>query len=135
MSWKECERKFVRKVSVDRDKVKSLIETAKAREKFVNSVGLTNENASFVFENYYEIVKELLIALMLNNGMRSKNHQCLFTFFYDKYNYEAEVNLIKQMNYLRNRLEYYGELIEFSYFKENHKKFKEIVKLLFGLVK
>ena len=135
MSWRECEKKFIRKVSVDKSKIKSLIETAGAREKFVDSVKVDDSNASFVFENYYEIIKELLIALMLSKGLRSKNHQCLFTFFNKEFGYDAEVTLIKQMNFLRNRLEYYGELVEFSYYKENYKSFKDIIKLLFRLLK
>ncbi len=127
MPWEECQRKFIRKVTIDPEKIKSLIETAKAREKFVNSLTITKNNVSFVFENYYEVIKELLIALLLSQGMRSQNHQCLFTFFSKEYHYDAEVVVIKQMGYLRNRLEYYGEPIEFSYYEENNKKFKEII--------
>ena len=134
MSWQECEEKFIRKVSVDNEKIKSMIEMAKSRWKFVKSIKASEENVSFIFDDYYEIVKELLIALMLKKGLRSRNHQCLFTFFSKEYGYDAEVNVIKQMSFLRNRLGYYGEKVDYDYFKENHKSFEEIIKLLLGLL-
>ncbi len=135
MDWKECEQNFIRKVSQDPEKIKSIIIMANQRLDFVKSVKVTEKNVSFIFDDYYEIIKELLIALMLKAGMRSKNHQCLFTFFSAKFGYEAEVNTIQQMSFLRNRLDYYGEAIEYHYFQENYKSFEEIIKLLFKLLK
>ena len=134
MSWEECNRKFIRKVSPDKEKVKSIKALAVKRWKFINSIPVKEDNASFIFDLYYEVIKELLIALMLKNGMRSKNHQCLFAFFAKEHDYEAEINIIKQMNYLRNRLDYYAEEIEFAYFKNNRKEFEAIIKLLIKLI-
>lgn len=134
MSWKECEKKFIRKASVDPEKIHSIVEMAQERLEFVKSIKVTEKNASFVFDDYYEIIKELLIALMLKSGIRSKNHQCLFTFFDKNFDYSFEVNTMKQMNFLRNRLNYYGERIEFSYFRENYKSFEKIIKLLLKLI-
>lgn len=135
MSWQECEQKFIRKVESDPAKLSSIIQTASKRLKFVQTLDLNEANVSFIFENYYEVIKELLVALMLKHGFRAKNHQCLFTFFANKYGYEAEVNVILQMSFLRNRLDYYGELIEFNYFDMNKDKFKSIINLLLKLVK
>jgi uncharacterized protein (UPF0332 family) len=133
MAWSECEDKYIRKVHVDLSKIKSITEMANERLNFVKSLNANEKNASFIFEGYYEVIKELLVALMLKNGLRSKNHQCLFTFFAKEYDHDAEVNLIKQMNFLRNRLNYYGERVEFAYFKENYKSFDKVIKLLLGL--
>ncbi len=135
MPWEECENKFIRKVSVDPGKIKSIVEMAKERLEFVHSLKAAEKNTSFIFDDYYEIIKELLVALMLKEGKRAKNHQCLFTFFARKYGYDAEVNIIQQMSYLRNRLDYYGEKVEYNYFKENYKSFEEIIELLIKLIK
>ena len=133
--WEECTAKFIRKSSFDPEKYKSIIETAEERMEFINSLKVNEKNISFIFENYYEVIKELLVAFMLKEGMRSKNHQCLFTFFLRKNPvYEAEVNLISQMSYLRNRLDYYGERVDYHYFIENNKSFEKIIKLLFKLL-
>jgi uncharacterized protein (UPF0332 family) len=134
MPWSECTKKFIRKVSVDASKINSLVEIAGKRRIFIQSVKVNSENVSFIFDGYYEVVKELLIALMLKNGLRSRNHQCLFTFFDKEYNYDTEVNLMSQMNFLRNRLNYYGEAIEFDYFKENYKSFEKLIDLLMNLI-
>ncbi len=136
MLWEECLDKFVRKVSFDSEKFESILETAEKRQIFVSGIQVTESNVSFIFENYYEIIKELLVAFMLRKGMRCKNHQCLFTFFLKEYPiYEAEVNVISQMSFLRNRLDYYGELVNHDYFIENYKSFEKIIKLLFKLLR
>lgn len=136
MPWGECTAKFIRKVHPDPARIKSIVELAKERWDFVKGIPLTDKNVSFVFDGYYEVVKELLVALMLKKGMRSGNHQCLFTFFLREYpNNEAEANLISQMSFLRNRLEYYGERVDYIYFKEKYKSFEGIVGLLLRLIK
>src|SRR3989339_1933752 len=110
MDWSECEKNFIKEVEVDPDKVNSLIETAKSRVEFIQATKVNKKNVSFVVEGYYEVIKELLVALLLSKGLRSKNHQCLISYFYSTYpEYEAEAYLIAQMSYLRNRLDYYGE--------------------------
>ena len=135
MNWKKCEQEFIRKVFPDKEKVKSLIEIAESRLKFVKSFEITKETASFVIENYYEIIKELLTALLLKNGLRSKNHQCLISYFYKEHqDYEFEANLIQQMSFLRNRLEYYGELIDKSFLDKNQAEIEKLIKLLNSLV-
>lgn len=135
MSWEECENSFIRKSSVDLEKVASIMDTAGERLEFTRSLAVTKKNVSFIFEQYYEIIKELLVALMLKSGLRSKNHQCLFTFFAKEYPFEAEVRVMLQMSYLRNRLDYYGERVEHAYFIENYKSFEEIIALLIKLIK
>ena len=135
MAWSECEQRFIRKVEPDLEKAKSILEMVLERGAFLKSIPVSEKSVSFVFENYYEMVKELLIALMLKKGLRSGNHQCLFTFFAREYHYEAEVNIIKQMNFLRNRLEYYGERVDYAYFMENYKNFEKIIQLLIKMVK
>ncbi|MBI4983112.1 hypothetical protein HZC32_00505 [Candidatus Woesearchaeota archaeon] len=136
MLWEECTTKFVRKVQSDPARISSIVETANERWNFVRELKVTEKNVSFIFEQHYEIIKELLVALMLKKGLRSGNHQYLFTFFNREYSqYEAEVNTITQMSLLRNRLDYYGEKVDYAYFKENYKSFEEIIRLLFKLVK
>ena len=133
MSWAECEKEFIRKISPDKEKIASIIELAAKRLKFTQSQKVNKETTSFIVEGYYEIIKELLVALLLKDGFKSKNHQCLISYFYKKYkDYEFETNLISQMSYLRNRLNYYGEQIDPSFYEKNK---KEIIRLIQFLVK
>ena len=134
MAWQECEEKFIRKVSVDTSKIKSIIIMAQSRLEFAKSINVNEHNVSFIFENYYEVIKELLIAVLLRNGLRYKNHQCLITYFAKEYDYQAEVQLIKQMNFLRNRLNYYGEAVEYEYFMAKKEQFEKIIELIKGVL-
>ena len=136
MAWNECKEDFIKEVDVDNDKIESLIETANRRLKFLSKNKVNKENVSFIIEGYYEVIKELLTAFLLSKGLRSKNHQCLISYFYNHcHEYEAEAYIISQMNYLRNRLEYYGELISIEFYEKNKYEFKHIIKLLNDLIK
>jgi uncharacterized protein (UPF0332 family) len=89
----------------------------------------------FAVEDYYEVVKELLIAYLLKKGLRSQNHQCLISFFYkNNPDLEFEANLMQKMSFYRNRLNYYGEDVPKEFFSENKENFEKVIKLLFGLV-
>jgi uncharacterized protein (UPF0332 family) len=131
IDWNECKRNFVRQIEVDKEEINSILKMVELRLKHVKSSNVNNENVSFVIEGYYEIIKELLVALLLSNGLRSKNHQCLISYLYNKYKeYEAEAYLISRMSYLRNRLDYYGEQIDFGFYEKNKDEFLRIIKLL-----
>lgn len=135
IDWGECKRKFIRKVEIDPSRINSLLKTSKLRLKDIKERNVTDENVSFVIEGYYEIIKELLIALLLSHGYRSKNHQCLISFFYKSYSkYEPEAFLISQLSLFRNRLNYYGELIDFGFYEKNKKEFNNIIDLLIKLI-
>ncbi|MBW2976987.1 hypothetical protein KY347_06085 [Candidatus Woesearchaeota archaeon] len=135
MSWGLCASKFIRNVEVDEEQIISIVETADKRLEFIKSNKVTNENVSFIVENYYEIVKELLVALLLKNGIKSSNHQCLISYFYKEFpDYEFEANLISQMSRLRNRLNYYGEKIDFEFYDKNKKEFGKLIALIKNLI-
>jgi hypothetical protein len=136
MKWDECEREFIRKVTPDSEKIDSIIETAVKRKKFIESQEANKENVSFIIEGYYEIIKEMLVAFLLKNGLKSGNHQCLFSYFY-KVNpeFDFEVNLMLEMSYLRNRLDYYGEEIDISFYDKNKKDIQNTIKLLLDILK
>jgi hypothetical protein len=109
---------------------------AMQRLNLTKSIKPTKANISFIVEDYYEVIKELLVAYLLKNGLRSKNHQCLITYFYrENPDLEYEVNLISQLSYFRNRLGYYGERIPFGFYDKNKEEFENIIKLILKLIK
>ena len=68
---------------------------------------------------------------MLKDGLKSKNNQCLITYFYRKNpDYEFEADLISQLNYLRNRLNYYGEAIDISFYNKNKEEIEKLINML-----
>jgi len=128
MDWQECEEKFIRNVQVDKNKIKSILKAVEKRQMIIDKLGVDKETVSFVVENYYEVVKELLVALLLSKGFKSSNHQCLISYFYKNYpELESYAHLIAEMCLLRNRLDYYGELIDYSFYDKNKDKIMKII--------
>ena len=135
MEWKECESAFIRKVEADEERIKSLVKKAMQRLDRARKTEIGLDNVSFVVEDYYEVIKELLIAYMLKDGLRSKNHQCLISYFYRKnQDYEIEANLMAQMSFFRNRLEYYGEDTPMSFYEKNKENFEAIITIIKDLL-
>ena len=135
MDWATCEREFVRKVEVDSERIKSIMKKAIQRLKRAQTTKPTPETTSFIVEDYYEVIKEILVAYMLKHGLRSKNHQCLISYFYMKNpELETEANIIAQMSYFRNRLDYYGEDVPTGFYTKNREEFNKIINKLIKLM-
>ncbi len=136
MPWRECEKGFIRKTQIDLPRIKSILETIARRLKRARATELNSESISFIVEDYYEVVKELLIVYILKDGLKSQNHQCLISYFYKKNpNLEKEAYLIAQMSFFRNRLTYYGEQIPMEFYKKNKEEFEKLIHLLEKMVK
>ncbi len=136
MNWNYCEKNFIRKVEIDLGRVESIIDKAKKRLKRCKNTKVNLEFVSFIVEDYYEVIKELLIAYLLKNGLRSKNHQCLISYFLKEHpELETECVLIQQMSFFRNRLTYYGENIPMKFYLKNKKNFEFLIKLILEKLK
>lgn len=135
MNWKKCEQGFIRKIEVDRERIGSIMKKSMQRLDRAKSTKVLLENVSFIVEDYYEVIKELLVAYLLKDGLKSKNHQCLISYFYKQNpDYEKEAYLISQMSFFRNRLSYYGEDIPMEFYKNNKNEFENIIKLIKKLI-
>jgi uncharacterized protein (UPF0332 family) len=135
IDWKVCEKNFIRKVEVDLERVDSIKKMAVKRYKRIKKEKYSGEEISFLVEGYYEVVKELLVAYLLKNGLRSKNHQCLISYL-NKENpeLEREIDLIGQMSFFRNRLGYYGEKIPVDFYENRKKEFDDLIKTLLEIL-
>jgi len=135
MDWNECKNKFIRNVEIDKERINAILKKSMQRLKRAKNTEINLENISFVVEDYYEVIKELLVALLLKNGLRSKNHQCLISYFYkENPDYEKEAYLISQMSFFRNRLEYYGEDIPIDFYEDNKEEFEKVINLITKLI-
>ena len=135
INWDLCEKQFIRKVDFDKERINSIKKKALQRLERARKTKTNSENVSFVVEDYYEVIKELLIAYLLINGLRSKNHQCLISYFYRQNpNYEKEAFLISQMSFFRNRLGYYGEDIPMEFYQKNKQEFESIISIILKLI-
>lgn len=136
MPWGVCKRSFVRLIKRDDEEIASIIKGAMLRKKRADGAFRNKEYMSFVMEDYYEVIKELLVAYMLKGGLRSKNHQCMISYFLMKNsNCNIEAMLIGQMCFYRNKLNYYGKSIPEVFVLNNYDNFNKIIKLILGLVR
>ena len=131
MKWELCKKNHIKKVDQDIDKINSIIRMCKARKKLIAKAEIDDETAPVIASDYYEIIKELLIVLLLKNKMKSNNHECLISFFKNQYpKYEYEAKIIHQLKNVRNRALYDGVFVKKEYLLNNKLEFEHIIKIL-----
>ncbi len=131
MGWSACEKKHIRRVEADENKIKSIIKVADARLKAIQQIKKDKETVSIITEGYYEVIKEFLTALLLKNGLKSDNHECLISYFKKEYGqYEHEIITLYELKNIRNRINYDGIFVKESYLEMNELEFKHIISLL-----
>ena len=135
-SWNEClESGIAMKITPDRLKAKSLVDTSEARIIFLNENNVSESNARFIFENYYTSAIELIHALTLIAGFKVDNHVCLGYYLRDVLKLEMLYRIFDECRYRRNSIVYYGKKLEFSIAKESIDKIKRLIAELRKLFK
>ncbi len=125
-SWADClENDSAIKITPDKERAKSLIETAKERISLVNEIN--EENCNFVFEDYYTSLLEVLQALVLINGYKILNHLCLGFYIKDVLKKEDLFRIFDDLRYKRNALTYYGKRMGYNTCKQSIEKCKFLI--------
>ena len=133
-NWFDClESNSARKVSPDKLKAISLKETAKGREEFIKNIKITPENASYIFENYYSTILELLHSIVVLKGYKIDNHICLGYYLKDILKREDLFRIFDDCRYKRNSLIYYGKKMDFNTAKDSIEKSKQLIAMLKNL--
>ena len=130
-SWEDCVESVISvKVSPDRARAKSLVETAKARIEFVKNIAVKEENANFIFEAYYSSALETLHAVLLLDGFKVDNHVCAGYYLRDVLKKEALFRIFDDCRFKRNSLIYYGKKADFTTAKETILKANRLIREL-----
>ncbi|MBD3263262.1 hypothetical protein GF374_02695 [Candidatus Woesearchaeota archaeon] len=133
-SWNDClENNKAIKISPDKERADSLIETAEERINLVKEIN--EKNCNYVFEDYYTSVLELLQAIVILKGYKIINHICLGYYLKDILKREYLYLIFNDLRYKRNSLTYYGNRMEFEIAKQSIKKCKNVIKELKKLIK
>lgn len=123
--WEDCIQTYSSvKVSPDKEKVKSLRETAEGRLSVVTKE-INEKNANYVFEDYYSSLLEMLHAIVLLDGYKVDNPICLGYYLRDILKKENLFRAFDDCRFKRNSLIYYGKRMDFEtakYAIENGKK-------------
>lgn len=136
MPWDECISGHIKNISKDRDKAKSILKMANLRIEFWSDLKSDAKYTSIAVDGYYEIIKELLTALMYLEGYKSDNHECLVSFLRYKYpELSYEVGVIHQLKAVRNDIDYKGFFVNADYLKRNKLEFRHIIETLQRILK
>lgn len=101
----------VKKCSKDMELVKSLVNDAIERKKLIELMDI-NFMSKIIYENSYDVLRNILDALLLIDGYKSYSHEASISYL-KKYNVD-ELFIIKidKFRYERNSSKYYGKNID-----------------------
>ena len=125
-SWKDCiEENTAIKVSPDKERVTSLIETAEERIKQTHK--LNEKNCNFVFEDYYTSLLVLIQAFVILRGYKVTNHVCLGYYLRDCLKRDKLYLVFDDLRYKSNSLTYYGNRMDFETAKASIEQCKGLI--------
>lgn len=104
-------------VTPDSEKAKSILKMSSVRSEMITTLN-QDKFTSLVVENYYEIIKELITAIMLLDGFKTLSHVELIQYLKNTYKddfLESEYELIDQLRKIRNRIAYDGFFVNPDY--------------------
>ena len=108
----------VRKTGVDLNRSASLQKEAEKRKAFVLSIKLTDGNANYVVENSYDLLMELIRAVLYARGYSSSGagaHEAEVSYTRIIGFSDADVMFLNDLRWRRNGILYYGKDYDVNY--------------------
>ena len=120
------------RITKDTERAGDLLEMAKER---IDMIKILPRDKPYKFvEEYYEIIKELLTALMYLDGYKILSHKKLIEYFADNNEIEhSEIKLVDSLRKFRNDIMYYGKKISQDFLTNNEDEINRIIKMLVNL--
>ncbi len=134
--WKDClESNSSIRISPDKAKARSLMDTAVGRNEFLNKNDVNESSANYIFEGYYSSVLEMLHAMLLIKGYKVSNHICLGYYLRDVLNRNKLFQTYDDCRFKRNSLIYYGRKMDFDTAKATIGKCKILIEELNKIIR
>lgn len=116
---------IVKKQSKDINRAKSLIKESEKSYIFlieiIEKIGISDDNANIIIKQSYDIIMELIRAMMISDGYNSSGmgaHEAEVSFL-RKVNFpESDIQFVNQLRYFRNGIVYYGKNFNKEYCKK-----------------
>jgi len=124
------------KITPDKERAKSILKMTSLIEERIKRQD-RKKMAALIIADYYEIIKELVTAILLIDGYRTLSHRDLVDYLKKRYPEfsEYEITLLNDLRILRNRVAYEGFFIQPTYLIRNESAFKAIIRKLRDLAK
>jgi len=86
---------------------------------------------SLIVSDYYEIIKELITAILISTGIKTLSHKKLIeqTKEFKEIN-EKEYYLMDELRIIRNKINYDGFFVEYDYLERKERDIKTVIKKL-----
>jgi hypothetical protein len=123
------------KITPDKEKARNIIKMVSLIKERIKKQE-RDKMAALIIADYYEIIKELITAILLIDGYKTLSHKDLIDYIKEKYKEFSihEISVLDDLRVLRNRIAYEGFFIEPSYLERNEPLFKEIIGKLENLI-
>ena len=123
------------KITPDKQRAKSILNMVYLLEKRIQLQDRKTMN-SLILADYYEVIKELITAILFVDGYKTLSHKDLFEYLSNKYKEFSshEISLLDDLRILRNRIAYEGFNAPSIYLERNEDNFKSIIKKLKNLL-
>lgn len=115
----------------DRERVKSILEMVELIEKRISKED-KSKFTPLILSDYYEIIKELLTAVLLCDGFKTLSHRDLIKYLEEKFTEfnRSEIVEIDRLRIMRNRIVYEGVKTPSNYLKNFESSLQKIIKKL-----
>ncbi len=102
----------VKKESPDPIEAGSLIEKAMQRLEYVKKNKIDESNASFIFEDIYDCLREASQSLMSKMGYKSYSHEAIIAFMKEFFAFsDYDISVLDRYRILRNNSVYRAEKV------------------------
>lgn len=114
------ENNLARKASLDKGEAEALMNKAEGRLNFsIKTREITENTASYIFEDIYECLREASQSLMSIKGYKPYSHEALISFIKESFNFpESDVVSFDRYRILRNKTIYKGEIVSIETCRE-----------------
>ena len=119
------------KITPDKERARSILKMISLLEERIQHQD-RERMTSLIITDYYEIVKELITAILLIDGYKTLSHKDLIAYVKEHYSSFSmhDITNLDALRKLRNRVAYEGYFVEVFYLDRNEVLFKEIIQKL-----
>jgi len=121
------------RITPDKERAKMALERIEERIRYLSHIDI-KEFYSIKAENYYEIIRELMSALVLVKGFKTvgenAHKELIELLAKDKKFLEEEIRLIDDLRIRRNKFLYEARQIELIYVENNKDKLEVMINKL-----
>lgn len=131
MNWETCRENHIRERTANPEQARSLRRMAEVRLQDNSRRERTSDTIPLIVETYWEVMKQLITALLNLNGYKSYSQECLISFLREFYDFtESDLQRMDQLRRLRNDVDYRGAFLNRDYLDRNEEQIRELIAVL-----